>query len=214
MIDPRQNIQPRNGHMKRPGDSVPAGDLSKGPIPDFSTTEGGQLEDCLRLFRWAESEALNAYSWYLREKERKSRASKILRILAVCMLTMGAVLPPLSLLTDKAVKPEWGYILLATGGGAVLMDRGFGFSASWVRYVKTSSAISSRIARQQMEWTVWRIGIPTPSAAECAEFAEASIRPFLLDIQDLIEAETNMWASTLGDHLTELQGILPTPKAR
>src|SRR5262249_36068460 len=104
------------------------------------------------LFRWVEAGAIDAYSWYLREKEKKSRASKVLRISAVVAIALGSTIPVLALVLAPPRKAEWGFVVLALGAAILLLDRAFGFSRSWARYVATAMEIKAVLTRAQLAW--------------------------------------------------------------
>ncbi|MFF1919210.1 SLATT domain-containing protein [Streptomyces sp. NPDC058221] len=183
-------------------------DLAKGIVPRFAWSSSEASESTNGLFRWVESEALKAHDWYLVEKQAKSRASKILRIIAIGAVTIGAVLPVVSLLTDGGVRSESGYVALALGGGAMLLDRAFGFSASWTRYMATASSLSKSIIKYQIEWTLWQASNPDASSADTLKAIEDIILPFSNDVAELIELETSSWSSDFSDNLSELHSSL------
>ncbi|WP_159041192.1 MULTISPECIES: SLATT domain-containing protein [unclassified Streptomyces] len=180
--------------------------LPKGAFPDFRDS-GGAVEEARVLFRWAEREALDLHSWYLAEKKGKARTSKILRVFSVVMLAMGAAAPTIALLTNKMIHAEWGFIALAAGGAAVLLDKSFGFSASWTRYMTTAALLSRRIARAQADWMLWQLKDP----GDLDELVSEIIAPFLDDVHGISESETVDWATTFGENLAELHSVLSDP---
>ncbi|MFF1742965.1 SLATT domain-containing protein [Streptomyces mirabilis] len=182
-------------------------DLPKGTAPDLGGKDIALEERAKRLYRWAESEALTMYSWYLAEKRGKARASKICRVFSIVMLTLGASAPTLALLTDKWVKSEWGYVALAAGGGAVLLDRSFGFSVSWTRYMTAVAAIGRCVARAQSGWMAWQEG----GNSDLASLMTDVIDPLFSNIYEIAEKETSEWVSVFGENLSELHAALSDP---
>lgn len=184
---------------------VDESDLAKGAVPRFEWSPSEASESVDKLFRWVESEALKAHDWYLVEKKAKSRASKIIRVIAVSAVTIGAVLPVVSLLTDGIVRSEFGYFALAVGGGSMLLDRAFGFSASWTRYMATASSLSKNIMKYQMAWTLWQASNTEVSNSSARQVIEEIILPFSSEVAELIELETSSWSSDLSDNIAELR---------
>ncbi|WP_445276821.1 SLATT domain-containing protein [Streptomyces sp. DSM 41033] len=184
-------------------------DLTKRAVPDLGGAGAEGVDRAREIFRWAESEALSLHAWYLAEKKGKALASKITRVFSIVMLTLGASFPTLALLTDKWVRPEWGYIALAAGGGAVVLDRTFGFSASWTRYMTTAAALGRSIAKVQAEWILWR----AKGSDDLEVLIGEVIAPFFDEVNEIVEIETGEWASVFGENLSELHSALADPKA-
>jgi conflict system pore-forming effector with SLATT domain len=165
------------------------------------------------LFRWVEADAIDAYSWYLREKEKKSRASKVLRISAVAAIALGGTIPVLALILGPHLNAEWGFVVLAFGAAILLLDRAFGFSRSWARYVATALEIKAVLTRAQLAWARRWVTGPEPDGTAVAD-ALAEIEELATQIGDLINQETAEWAREVHDSLAELGQNLDTRPVR
>ena len=123
----------------------------------------------LHLYRYATFVGEDAISWYFRKKRWKARIGRLLRFLAIFLTTAGGLLPFVvasGLFNDTDDRFKWsqlGYILLALAGGCVLLDKFFGFSSAWVRYVTTALALQRHLARFQFDWATL---IVDPKSAE------------------------------------------------
>jgi SMODS and SLOG-associating 2TM effector domain 2 len=169
------------------------------------------------LFRWVEAGAIDAYSWYLREKEKKSRASKALRISAVVAIALGSMIPVLALILGPHLNAEWGFVVLAFGAAILLLDRAFGFSRSWARYVATAMEIKTVLTRAQLAWarrcaTGSGAGPGTDGTAVAEALTE--IEELARQVGELIKQETAEWASEVHDSLAELGQNLDTRPVR
>lgn len=186
-------------------------DLPKSSLSAVEVVELGPADALERLFRWVESEALAIHGWYLREKESKAKVSKSLRILAISLLTTGAIFPVLSIISDGGIRSELGYIAFAFGGGVVLLDRGFGYSSSWSRYMATGAALATVISKHQVAWAAWALMNSTGPDPDVVEPLERIIVPFASEVSDLLESETKMWATEFVENLSSLHSSLPSP---
>lgn len=191
-----------------PTNGTSASDLEIDSIPGFDWSLENTSSSIASLFRWVEAEALTTYRWYMNEKRGKSRFSKSLRVVTVTMLTFGAAFPVLSLVTSGIVRSEWGYLALTIGGGAMLLDKAFGYSSSWTRYMTTSSAIARRTAQLQMDWTLWQARTAELSSPNASDFIGTIIIPFVNDIGSLVETETKSWTVDLTKNISELHSSL------
>jgi hypothetical protein len=188
------------------GDSLNITTAAIGELP----WRPGELRGSLnQLFRWAEQHALTAHDWYIREKKSKSRWSKSLRVLAIASLAVGGLVPIISLASHEAVDSGWGYVALAVGASFVVADRGFGFSAAWMRYLKTAAALAVEISSRQLEWVKLESALlgqePTPEqAAERIEF----LREFCVGVDGMVAAETEEWCTEFSSGLNQLATAL------
>lgn len=61
---------------------------------------------------------------------------------------------------------HFGYIFLALAAGCVAMDKFFGFSSNWMRFMTTSLALQRHLAEFEMDWNILWLEIqdhkPTP----------------------------------------------------
>jgi hypothetical protein len=166
--------------------------------------QGDPVETAAVLFRHAESAALAAIDWYLWKKTIKSRWSRGLRALAIVLAVCGGVVPLVHAADARLIAPEWGYVILALSAGCVLLDRYFGFTTSWMRYMRAQSRLHRALVLAQADWT----------AAMCrpADGKElmAVIRELIQATGEVLENETDDWASELSEQAERLQ---PGPAA-
>jgi hypothetical protein len=100
--------------------------------------------DLLKLYE-------SVIGWYLDEKRRKSRRSKLLRGLAIVLGVTGGVVPIVSGIFP-AIDSRIGYIFLAVAGGCGLADRTFGYTAAWNRFVRLAVEANTLFLGLQMAW--------------------------------------------------------------
>ena len=118
--------------------------------------------------RTPEAKILGEWSWDQRRKTAQSTRSQSLRWYALLLSIVGGLVP---LLTALFSRPDWpwfttalgwinfgqlGYVLLAIAAGCVLLDRYFGYSTSWMRYVVAMQAIERRVRRSVSTGRCWR----------------------------------------------------------
>jgi hypothetical protein len=116
----------------------------------------------------------------------------------------------ITLATEGAIKGEWGFVALALGAGVVLLDRSFGFSSSWTRYMTTATKIQRRVSSFQAEWAAQRVLWGNLLDEDLMLGSIRLAREFLDDFRAIVEAETEQWATEFHTQLRELQGLLPS----
>jgi hypothetical protein len=182
-------------------------DLEPGRFPELSWADGDLAASLEAVYHWVEGEAIRASTWYLQEKKAKSRWSRGLRIAAILFATAGAALPFIAA-NNGVVDFEWGYVLLALAAGAVAMDRYFGFSTAWMRYITAEQAIQRRLQELQFAWASTQIarGNRVPSAHEVAAELE-KLAAVAAALGDEVRTETMAWAEEFQTNIGELRHI-------
>jgi hypothetical protein len=188
---------------KRPREA----DLEPGRFPDLPWGEADLAASLEAVYHWVEGEAIRAANWYLYEKKAKSRWSRALRIAAILFATAGAALPFIAA-NNGVVDFEWGYVLLALAAGAVAMDRYFGFSTAWMRYITAEQAIQRRLQELQFDWTSTLVtrGSRAPSAHEVAAELQ-KLAAVAAAIGEEIRSETMVWADEFQSNIGELRNL-------
>jgi hypothetical protein len=190
-----------------PGKRRREDDLEPRRFPDLPWGDGDLPASLEAVYHWVEGEGIRAAAWYIQEKKWKARWSRALRILAILFATAGAAIPFVAANND-AVGFEWGYVLLACAAGAVAMDRFFGFSTAWMRYMTAELAIQQRLQQLQFEWASMLIvrGNRVPSAHEVATELE-KLATAAAAIGEEVRLETMTWAEEFQSNIGELRNL-------
>lgn len=142
-------------------------DLRAGPFPTVAMEQWHDTESALaKLYRYAEGRAIEATDWYLQDKRGKRIWSRGLRLLAILLVTAGALQPLLDAAAPGPSRTAWGYVLLALAAACIGFDRFFGLSSGWMRSMTTAQSLERRLEQLQYDW-----------AAECARSASRTVDP-------------------------------------
>jgi hypothetical protein len=181
------------------------------PPPQLKTEwADGKREDSLKcLYQFAYNTAKEAIDWYWRKKW-KGRTGRALRLFAILFTAAGGLVPLLlsadiENLWGFTLQSQYGYILVAFAGAFIGLDKFFGFSSTWIRYVTTATTIQTGLTKFQLEWSTVRaiMGGGEPSPEECAALIQ-KLLGLLTFVRDEIEKETNAWAA---EYLSNLAAI-------
>lgn len=140
------------------------------PLPTLGEVASAEEKAALAVYQWAEEQCVVTFAWYMRRRTAKARASKFLRSAAVLLAVTGSAIPFYVLASGSKMSTDWGYLALLLAAGCLLMDRGFGFSSSWARYVSTALAIEADISNSRVSLlsTISTGAAPGKSAAICS----------------------------------------------
>ena len=143
--------------------------------------------------------AREAEAWYAGRRGSKRLWGRALRVGAIVLASVAAVLPVLSEIytTDDrpAIAPGWATVFLAAAAGLVALDRYFGFSSGWMRFMAAELKLTRLRHEFEYRWQAGRAAAgvrPTPEQVG-ALLAEA--QAFVLAVDDVVAAETSSWIS-------------------
>lgn len=168
------------------------------------------------IYLYAANKAEEAINWYFVKKASKQQMAQCLRFSAIIFTTVGGLVPliiashiiPPS--TGTATQPaieygQFGYIALALAGACVFLDKFFGFSSGWIRYI-TSALKLQRIREEfNVDWALLNSSkqLSPPNAAE-REAMLKRVQAFLQSVLSEVESETAAWAAEYRSNLSEL----------
>jgi hypothetical protein len=148
--------------------------------------------------------------WYLKAKNKKKRKAIFIRSLVFILGTLGGVLPLLSGVLTNAkgasmIPPIFTTLFFALAAFFYGLDKFFGYSAGWMRYMKTQLYISSIEKSFKFNWEKQQVqydksqpyrpfvGIMLGLAAD-----------FSASVYEAIQQETDAWIKNFQGTFEEL----------
>jgi hypothetical protein len=189
------------------------GDLVSG-LSDGLHWEPGKQEDALKqLVAQALNLAQDAIAWYLRARRPKRFFATGLRLLAILAAAAAGIIPMLTDLTfrGRSIPAVWASILLAVAAACVALDRFFGYSSAWIRFITAELKIRQQLHEFQFDWEAlrasWQGGAPTP---EQVQDALQRCRVFLSFVDAVIREETAIWVQEFQETIRTLDEAVKT----
>ena len=105
-------------------------------------------QDLRELTLYAMDYARQFRDYYRNSANYKRSWAKILRIIAIISTALGGLLPVLSQILAKDdinLEPAWATVAITIAVTAIGLDRFFGFSSAWMRFITTEIKINSKI---------------------------------------------------------------------
>ncbi len=162
------------------------------------------------LFERLEERAIEAVAWYMRRKRLRALLSQGLRLCALTFASLGGLIPLIAAvrITPITLPPETGqlgYVAFAMAAGSVAIDRFFGLSTAWMRYMISALAIQRALADLQLDWAMMqaRLGSRAPNAKE-SDAMLLRLKRFQDTMMQIIEQETQGWVAEFQTNLSEL----------
>jgi hypothetical protein len=203
-----------------------AADLTPVAFPRLSWEPEDRTKSLDALVAYATGEAERAIAWYYRKRRRMQWWGRGLRLGAILATSAAGVTPLLAKLFERngspALDPLWAAFLLAGAGILVLLDRFWGCTSAWVRYVLAAQELAETLDAFRMDWESHKLFWDRLDAdAEQAQLMIDRCRTFLVHVRSVVRAETDAWATEFQNVLEQIEGAtrarLPTdppPPAR
>jgi hypothetical protein len=170
------------------------------------------------LHQYVEDQAQKQIQWYWDKKRAKAHMSMFLRFVAIILFAFGGLVPIVKATLPPAVTAKFpfdfgqsGYLLIGVAAGCMGLDRFFGYSTGWIRYVTTAMAIEKSLEEFRLEWA--RIMAKMHGAPPAPDQLEALIQTcaaFSLAIKSQVEQETKAWVVEFQTNLSQLEKDLQT----
>lgn len=156
--------------------------------------------------------AADVVDWYNREKNQKRRIAKLLRSSAIVIAGISALLLLCSQREDT-ISPGWATAAIIVAGTLVAIDRFFGYTNAWIRFIESAHEIRVLLRGFRLDWeqqaSRWENG--QPSDKQIADAIKRA-RRFVAAVDEAVTDEINDWAtqfrSSLSRHNAKLAAAL------
>jgi hypothetical protein len=178
------------------------------------TWDKGNYEASLdEVYKNVTEEAESIIGWYLKAKNKKRRGALPIRFLTIILASCGGLVPLLTELWKSGDKPMIPPICTAVffTVAALLygLDRFFGLSAGWMRYMDTQLHISSLLKEFRFNWQIERLKFDKdkPKFKQILLMIELA-KTFNVSVYDAIKNETKIWMQDFQGTFDQLEKML------
>lgn len=217
-IDERARSQSRSRRPRSSGDLIPT------LLEDYAWDPTQAEVSLSALFDHAREDANEAINWYLRKKRPKKVVAMLCRIAALAMGGVAALLPLIAQIGERdggsviavlenvgALEPVSITIALALAAGALVVDRVWGASSGWLRFIATELKLRDHLEAFELDWQRERArwqGQPPTHAQVDAMFDKLTV--FTAQVNAILQEETRVWMEEFRSSLRELEQALKT----
>lgn len=174
----------------------------------------------IKLYQYAEKNAQDSINWYGQRKGRVAWKSRILRFFAIILTSIGGLIPILGStgLWDLFFSPnpsrpqisliigQFGYLFLGLAAACIGLDRFFGFSSAWMRYLSTKMIIERALSEFRIDWAMMVAKLAEkPPTPDQVQLMLQRIKDFVVGIDKYVEQETEEWITEFRTNLIEIE---------
>ena len=196
-----------------------SGDI-QASAPGALEWKNDQVRDSLgKLLGYVEGEAAKSIAWYWENKKSKAWWSQFIRMSAIVLTAAAGLLPvafyigkDFKLLSDavSATSGLWASALVGIAAALIGVDRAFGLSSGWARYVMAATDIRKRLEEFRMDWVSLTAAASTePSADQIAALIQKA-REFRVAVEAIVAQETKDWVTEFQSNVAQLEKDVKT----
>jgi hypothetical protein len=176
-------------------------DLDESNYPVLNWGDGHKAESLNMVYNHVINITKAAITWYMSAKKGKKFMAQRIRVAAIVLGALGALLPTIGELFSKSgqgsnIPAGWTTVCLAVTGTLLLLDRFFGYSSGWMRYIVTGTTLIDVLREFQVDWEIerstWQQPEPTPD--QVSKMLTVC-KSYLVRVSALVKDETNSWVS-------------------
>jgi len=174
-------------------------DLNESNYPVLDWSEGQKAISLNTVYNHVITITREAINWYMSAKRGKKFMAQRIRVAAIVLGAMGALLPTIGELFSKSgagsrIPAGWTTVCLAITGTLLLLDRFFGYSSGWMRYIVTGTNLIDVLREFQVDWEIersaWQQAEPTPD--QLSKLLTLC-KSYLTRVSAMVKDETNSW---------------------
>ena len=186
------------------------------------------FESLGEIHKYVIEEAAKSTDWYWARKIWKSRSSQAIRFLFWLLATIGGLLPVVGTLFDKFFARHsvdfknglWASFFLIIATALLGLDKAFGFSSGWARYVLAASNIRKSLEEFRLDWTNLMAKAGPDLIAASAANAKPSpetvtplierAKQFRSEVEGLVLQETKDWVTEFQSTMAQMEKDVAT----
>jgi len=183
------------------------GNIEAAPAASL-TWNGTDVKESLNaIFYYVEAEAAKSLTWYWRGKRIKRFLSRWIQFLAVSLTVAGGMVPIVIQLWPRTppINPLWTSLFVGIAAGLLALDKAFGFSTGWARYVVAATSIRRALEEFRMDWMLLESNFSIPSTTENLRILLTRAKDFRMAIEALVFRETQDWVTEFQSNMSQLE---------
>jgi hypothetical protein len=160
-----------------------------------------------------EEEAQKAIDWYWSAKRWKSTLSRNIQFFALFLTALGGIAPIIcNILRNAGVSLGTNFdsgaissLCIGLAAAILGLDKAFGFSSGWTRYVLTATSMTKLLHEFRMDWvSLIATTKDVPMPEQQATLIQRA-KDFVSTIQGMVLQETKDWATEFQSNMAQME---------
>lgn len=159
------------------------------------------------VMKYVEEEAKKSIDWYWKNKRAKALLSRWIQFLAVVLTSAAAIVPIVGELTQNRILKNalWASLLVGLAAALLALDKAFGFSSGWARYVMAATNIRKSLEEFRMDWyALIAKSYPSPTPEQVEALIQHA-KEFRVNVEAMVLQETKDWVTEFQNNIAQLE---------
>jgi hypothetical protein len=172
---------------------------------------GDSIESAKELLTYVEAEADKAIAWYWRNKRWKARCSRLIQFSAIVLTALAGIFPIVAYLAKDMKWPAlaesglWPSLFVGSAAALIGIDRAFGLSSGWTRYVLTATSIRKLLEEFRLDCALLLLCKSGQNAPDQVSTIIRRAKEFRLAVEEAVFQETKEWATEFQNNVAQLE---------
>lgn len=177
-------------------------------------------ESLKEIHDYAIDQAIKSIDWYWKHKGAKALFSQTVRFFAWVLAAVSGILPIIANLykadANNALSPLVPSLLLGIAAALLGLDKAFGYSTGWARYVLTATNIRKALEQFRLDWAelMMQSGISAQpanpiTATQVAPLIECA-KQFRIEVENQVLQETKEWITEFQTNTAQMEKDIAT----
>ncbi len=192
-------------------DQIWRGDIQPGEAGAIDWQQQDPNASIARLLAYVEREADKAAAWYWRNKRWKATCSRLIQISALVLTALAGIFPVAVYLfkdskwINSVNSGLWSSLFVGIAAALIGLDRTFGLSSGWTRYVLTATSIRRLLEEFRMDCVLLLCQTGQRATPEYAARVVQRAKEFRLAVENTILQETKDWATEFQNSVAQVE---------
>lgn len=192
-------------------------DIQSKSLPTLDWDPAKRSESLQALVQHASARAQEASEWYLNAKASKRIGARALRLSAILLTAAAGVFPIVVQMWTTSegkpvIAPAWASVLVAGAVLLIAIDRFFGFSSAWMRFITAELTIKQARDAFEFDWQTANASFGgKPPTDDQVRFIITMVKTFIDRINAVIANETAKWVAEFQDSLRQIEETTKAP---
>lgn len=194
-------------------------DADRTYIPNWDPSR--PIESLKEIHDYAIDQAIKSIDWYLKHKGAKALFSQTVRFCAWVLAAVSGILPIVANLykadaNNPFQSPLVPSLLLGIAAALLGLDKAFGYSTGWARYVLTATNIRKILEQFRLDWTelmaqsgISGQGNNPVTATQVAPLLECA-KQFRTEVENQVLQETKDWITEFQTNTAQMEKDIAT----
>jgi len=194
-------------------------DADRTYIPNWDPAQ--PMQSLKEIHDYAIDQAIKSIDWYWKHKGAKAFFSQMVRFFAWVLAAVSGILPIIANLSKADANnpfqsPLVPSLLLGIAAALLGLDKAFGYSTGWARYVLTATNIRKSLEQFRLDWVelmaqsgISGQGNNPVTATQVAPLVECA-KQFRTEVENQVLQETKDWVTEFQTNMAQMEKDIAT----